>query len=246
MDNQQQGICITLNGIELKQIDFAKDYFVSRCGRVYSNKTKDFVKLKSYHNKGYISVKIVNDEGVRKGYLVHRLVAMAYTPNPDRKPFVNHINGNKADNSVENLEWCTAQENMDHAYAKGLVKSYGEFNPRNKLTEAQVLEIYHKCLGDSQRKIIADEHGIDEATLSDIISRRNWSYLTKDLPDVTIRSKGKNFSEDEIRLICTMLQNKEKSSKIYDAIGRDRLTKYRLFDIKNRRVYQNISKDYIW
>lgn len=68
---------------------------------------------------GYKAVTLYK-EGQRKMMLLHRVVAEAFIPNPENKPQVNHINGNKADNRVENLEWATAQENLDHAKKTGL------------------------------------------------------------------------------------------------------------------------------
>lgn len=56
----------------------------------------------------------------RKTYQVHRLIAMAFIPNPDKKPYINHKDGNKHNNSIDNLEWCTASENNKHAWRTGL------------------------------------------------------------------------------------------------------------------------------
>lgn len=69
------------------------------------------------NNRGYYSVGIR-----RKTHMVHRLVAQAFIPNPEKKPFVNHIDGNKLNNHVSNLEWCTVRENNLHARQSGLHK----------------------------------------------------------------------------------------------------------------------------
>jgi len=86
--------------------------------------------------RGYLYVNLCKD-GKRKNFYVHRLVAQTFISNSQNKLEVNHINGNKLDNRVENLEWATSSENHRHAYAMGLMKS-GEEHPNSKLTNEQV------------------------------------------------------------------------------------------------------------
>ena len=111
-----------------KQTTIRQDYEVSDLGRVRRKKrgpANKRVDPAPYHllkpkqtTNGYLSVKID-----RRDYRVHRLVAQAFIPNPMNKPDVNHNNGNKWDNSVENLIWATKSENMEHAWANGLAKN---------------------------------------------------------------------------------------------------------------------------
>lgn len=94
-------------------------------------------------SRGYLQTCLVKNT-TYKVYLIHRLVALNFILNPEDKPQVNHINGNKLDNRLENLEWCTAKYNMKHAYDIGLVKiGKGENHPMAKFTNLQVKEMRH-------------------------------------------------------------------------------------------------------
>lgn len=103
--------------VELKEFDVK----ISPDGRVYSTVTGRPMKHSPDHH-GYARVFVKLSSGKRRGLFVHRLLAAAFIPNPDNKPCVNHKNGNKSDNNLDNLEWCTHKENTDHAVKTGLWK----------------------------------------------------------------------------------------------------------------------------
>ncbi len=114
-----------------KTINGYSNYQVSSLGRVKSLsrvktgrnkfkkilfKTKDKVLKNTLLNTGYLQTNIYSDLGVPKKFSVHRLVGIYFIPNPDNKTMINHKDGVRNNNSLENLEWCTLSENIKHAY----------------------------------------------------------------------------------------------------------------------------------
>lgn len=97
---------------------------VSNRGRVKSNLRDGRILKQQTDNKGYKRVRVTLD-GVKRGYKVHRLVATAFVPNPNGLPQVNHIDGNKDNNNVANLEWVTSSENTIHAIYNGRLAAWG-------------------------------------------------------------------------------------------------------------------------
>ena len=107
-------------------------YEININGIVRNRKTK---KIKSYWETkiGYYTVNLLEDNKKGKTYYIHRLVANNYIDNPNNYNEVNHINGNKKDNRIENLEWCNHQKNISEAYRLNLIpKVYGKNHKSSK------------------------------------------------------------------------------------------------------------------
>lgn len=115
-------------------------FYISSEGRVKNNKSGKVLKHRVNTN-GYCQVAL-KPNGRAGGDLclrIHREVALAFIPNPDNKATVNHIDGNKENNAVSNLEWATMSENMTHAYDTGLKSAIsGEASRLSKLSKEQV------------------------------------------------------------------------------------------------------------
>jgi len=132
----------------------------------------------SYEKHGYLIV-VLYRNAVTKSWLVHRVVATSFIPNPENKPQVNHKNGIKDDNRAENLEWVTNQENKDHAVANGLVgNSKGVLNGRAKINEDVVREIFQLREQGLTLTQIADKIGsIKKSAVGYVLQRVNWKHL---------------------------------------------------------------------
>lgn len=154
-----------------KSIDgYVSLYEVSNLGNIKSLKSNKFLKG-SFDNQFYKRVTFFD----KKCFKIHRLVALAFIPNPENKPQVNHINGIKTDNRVENLEWCTGLENMQHAYNNNLVPLMkGEKNGRSKLTEKQILDIRKST---DTVKNLSYIYNVSTSLLYQIRLRKQWKHI---------------------------------------------------------------------
>lgn len=163
-------------------------YQIPSCGRVKSLSRVSFsgksLKTKilrlGTHRQGYLGVNLYSQNN-KKYFLVHRLVAEMFIFNPDPELFieVNHKNGIKGNNCVDNLEWVSPSENHRHAYRKGLRSTlFGETQGNSKLTEEQVIKI--KMLlkeGTLTQRKIAELFGVYNTTISAINTNKTWSHV---------------------------------------------------------------------
>ena len=125
---------------------------------------------------GYKRIHVSHD-GVNSRFFVHRLVAEAFIPNPENKPCVNHIDGNKLNNHISNLEWCTYSENQQHAYSTGLRSAKGERNGMSKLTTKDVEFIRTSYVKRSMNfgfAALGRKFGVDPNTIEDAYKGVTW------------------------------------------------------------------------
>ena len=147
-----------------------EDYIITKDGEVFNKRNGHKVKPQ-INGTGYYRVGIGG-----KLHFVHRLVAKLYIPNPENKPQVNHKDGNKLNNSVDNLEWVTNKENTIHAIKTGL-QPIEEKSKVAKLKRSQVQFI--KSHDEMTRKELADLFNISENTISDIRTGKTWKTVEK-------------------------------------------------------------------
>jgi hypothetical protein len=166
------------------------DYFITENGEVFSKISNKYLKP-AKDKKGYLRCAF-NYNGKLTTFKVHRLVAEVFIPNLENKSQVNHINGIKSDNRIENLEWVTNFENIMHAIDRGLFNPYdkpkeksinietkkGELNGMSKLTESDVLSIRGKFLPRKYtRKQLSKEFDVTENCIKDIVLRKSWKHI---------------------------------------------------------------------
>ena len=171
----------------MKKITISKyplkyDYFITEDGKVFSSATNKF--LTTHKDKdGYLKVRLISVDNRRHTYSVHRLVLMNFSPVENMDILqVNHIDGNKENNSLSNLEWVTCSENIKHAFKIGLKTQAGENNNASKYTEGQVLQAIELLKSKKYNCAEIDKKlGFCKDFTSSLKRKERWKYLTKDI-----------------------------------------------------------------
>lgn len=244
----------------LGEIGFSK-YCVTECGKVYSLRVNRF--LSGWTNvSGYTMYALTDDNGkVHRNVFGHRAIAQAFVDGYKEHLQVNHINGIKTDNSLKNLEWVTASENVAHANATGLrpptfltdlnklpsekekVHDWTERRTTSHLVEEDIIEIC-KLLEDGYRVCdVSSMTGFDRRFCQKIRDKyhKKWEHITKDYTFDKISRKRKTSPEKVVE-VCKMLEAGDKSiNKISEETGLCRKT---VSSIKSRRFHIDLSKNF--
>ena len=152
--------------------EFNGDYQASTFGNIRNKFGKVLKQRINKHRSDYLLIRFY---GKPPFHRVHRLIAKTFIPNIDNKTDVNHIDGNKSNNKIENLEWCTRSENMNHAYNTGLAggKSYN-----SKKLNNQDVKIIKKLIDEgSSIKEICNMYNVSQSYVSLIKNNKRKKYF---------------------------------------------------------------------
>lgn len=161
-----------------------KWYYISKCGKIWSDYHDSCWRKTSVDTKGYTSVILsVKDEtgkSRKKTKRLHRLIAEQFIPNPLNLPEVNHKNGITTDFSLSNLEWVTSKENTQHRIniLGNVADQTGAKNYNSRLTEEQVKEIRKKYTPQVYTlKMLAEEYGTTLSNIERIVNYKSWKHI---------------------------------------------------------------------
>ncbi len=151
------------------------DYYVTDDGRIWSDRTKKYLSFQ-YDKDGYVKVSMRSTDNKSHRYSVHRLVLENFDPVKNMELLqVNHKDGNKLNNRLENLEWVTCKENIQHAVNNNL---RAKINGSAKLVPAQVIEIYKRANNGESNVKLAKEFNMHPDQIGRIKNKKVWKDIT--------------------------------------------------------------------
>lgn len=156
---------------EFRDIKDFENYKISNLGRIYSKKRKCCLKIKRIGNSGYYQVRL-SKNGVYVYKNLHRLLAEAFLPNPNKLRTVNHINGNKLDNRLSNLEWADDCRQQHEACLLGLKRTTNHI-----LTEQEIIQVYDKYSKGQSIYSLAKEYSTRKQQITKLIKGQRHKKL---------------------------------------------------------------------
>jgi len=148
------------------------NYFITVDGKVFN---QNDMRMKTHTDRdGYelLSLKIGNRYRTTR---VHRMIGLMFLIKEDGKDFINHIDGNKSNNHIDNLEWCDVKHNNRHALRTGL--RVGQNGGMNKLTDEQVVEVFNLRNSGLKHSYIADYFGVSRTAITLVLSRASYRHV---------------------------------------------------------------------
>jgi uncharacterized protein YerC len=229
--------------MNMKQHPYHTHIFVTEDGRVFSNKTGRLKELKqSPTDRGYLDVSILVSKGRSLKKRVHRVVAETYLENPHNLREVDHIDCDKQNNNLYNLEWVSSKENKRRARANGLYdNTVGEKHHNCILTEEQVHQVC-KCLQDGVRnKDIAEMMGVHKDTIGHIKQGDIWKEISQNYVFSIKRNKRKSI--DFLKKVCEMIANGKTNNEIF-SLFEGEITINDVQRIRVKNIHKTISDSY--
>lgn len=229
-------------------------YSVSQYGRVMNTKTQRILKPQKISG-GYLAVNLsIRNKAYTKK--IHRLVATAFLPNPDNLPEVDHLDCNKKNNRVSNLEWVLSKTNKKRAHKNGLYKGRkGSDSPTSKFTDNQIKEMC-KLMDENilSRDDILKKTGVSIHTMNLVRHGRLWKHIACDYDFTNFNRKilenaykgSKNahsrYADEQIIKVCDLLV---ENIHTYEEISNmTNVSKSTISHIKNRSIWKHITSKY--
>jgi transcription initiation factor IIE alpha subunit len=184
---------------------------------------------------GYERLGLTTQEQIQTTEQVHRLVAIAFIPNPKNLPCVNHKDGIKVNNHYKNLEWCTYKGNREHALESGLIKSYRVYD------EEVAIKVISYVMDGWTKKDIASSMGLEDNSVHNIMYSPSYHYIRKDFKWEDRPNKSFRMSTDKIMDICQALENGLSNNEIMIKFN---MSSNSLYYIKKRKSHTKISQNY--
>ena len=161
--------------MHFKRIKNFDNYVVFKDGSIFSLVNKKFLKVYTFR---YATILLTDNNKKQVTCQIHRLIATAFIPNPDNLPQVNHIDGNKLNNDILNLEWCDRSYNAKHAYSIGLAESRkGSKVGTSKLNEYDVILIKGLLENGYGLTQISKIFNVSTRTIYDIRIKKYWKHV---------------------------------------------------------------------
>lgn len=180
--------CVLISSLD--KFRDCKGYAIHKNGIVYTCKAHNFKpyyydnewrilkpKMSKLHGYWFIIMSNFGNDVTAK---IHTLIAHAFMPNPNNFPVLNHIDGNKGNNSIDNLEWCTQRHNAQHCIDNNLRNTAkGEKIPNSKIKSHHVANIFKLKQDGYMNKEIAKIYDIDPSAISRILNKKAWAHACR-------------------------------------------------------------------